>query len=152
MMAVGSSETDRWWIFRVPKVKCWNEYVIYATRGWWWLVKFGVDRMVRKTTGIIWLRCDLLASTYIMHEESVQGNENMSEILLQKESDGKRWQWNEPSTQSRQQTQKLMQELEIYVFGVAEGSLPQDMVPEWGGEVETCDENLMGIFFSSLTC
>ena len=27
---------------------------------------------------------------HIMHEESDKGNENMSEILLQKESDGKR--------------------------------------------------------------
>ena len=27
---------------------------------------------------------------YIMHEESSKGNEDMSEILLQKESDGKR--------------------------------------------------------------
>ena len=26
---------------------------------------------------------------HIMHEESAKGNENMSEILLQKESDGK---------------------------------------------------------------
>ena len=87
-----------------------------------------------------------------MHEESVEGNENMSEILLQKESDGKRWQWNEPSTESRQQTPKIMQELEIYVFGVGEGSLPQVMVLERGGEAETPANNLMVIFLSFLTC
>jgi len=77
-----------------------------------------------------------------MHEESAEGNE----------SDGKRWQWNEPSTESRQQNPKLMQELEIYVFGVAEGSLPQVMVLEGGGEAKTPADNLMGIFFSLLTC
>lgn len=87
-----------------------------------------------------------------MHEESAEGNENMNEILLQKESDGKRWQWNEPSTESRQQTPKLMKKLEIYVFGVAKGYLPQVMVPEGGGEAETPAKNIMGIFFSLLTC
>ena len=46
----------------------------------------------------------------------------------------------------RQQTPKLMQELEICVFGVAEGSLPQVMVPEGGSEAETAD-NLMVILF-----
>ena len=41
-----------------------------------------------------------------------------------------------------------MQELEICVFGVAEGSLPQVMVPEGGGEAETPVDDLMVIFFS----
>ena len=44
-----------------------------------------------------------------------------------------------------------MQEIEICVFGVAEGSLPQVMVPEGGGEAETPADNLMVIFFSLLT-
>ena len=44
-----------------------------------------------------------------------------------------------------------MQELEIYVFGVVEGSLPQVMVLDGGGEAETLVDNLMGIFFSLLT-
>ena len=44
-----------------------------------------------------------------------------------------------------------MQELEIYVFGVAKGSLPQFMVPEGGGEAETPSDNIMVIFFSFLT-
>jgi len=46
---------------------------------------------------------------------------------------------------------KVMQELEIYVFGVAEGSICHVMVPEGGDEAETDEENLMGIFFSLLT-
>lgn len=41
-----------------------------------------------------------------------------------------------------------MREQEIYVFGVAKGSLPQVMVPEGGDEVETPANNLMVIFFS----
>ena len=40
-----------------------------------------------------------------------------------------------------------MQEIEICVFGIAEGSLPQVMVPEGGSEVKTPIENLMVIFF-----
>jgi len=41
-----------------------------------------------------------------------------------------------------------MRELETCVFGVAEGSLPQVMVPEGGDEAETLAHNLMAIFFS----
>jgi len=41
-----------------------------------------------------------------------------------------------------------MPELETYVFGVAEGSLPQVTVPEGGGEAKTPAHNLMVIFFS----
>ena len=41
-----------------------------------------------------------------------------------------------------------MLELETYVFRVAEGSLPQVMVPEGGGKAETPVDNLMVIFFS----
>ena len=41
-----------------------------------------------------------------------------------------------------------MRELETYVFGVTEGSLPQVMVLEGGGEAETPADNLMVIFFS----
>jgi len=44
-------------------------------------------------------------------------------------------------------TPTLMQELEIYVFGAAEGSLPQVMVPEGGSEAEAPVENLMVILF-----
>ena len=44
-----------------------------------------------------------------------------------------------------------MQELEICVFGVVEGSLPQVMVLEGEGEAETPTDNLMVIFFSLLT-
>jgi len=40
-----------------------------------------------------------------------------------------------------------MQELEICVFGIAKGSLPQVMVPEGGSEVETPADSLMMIFF-----
>jgi len=47
----------------------------------------------------------------------------------------------------RQQTPKLMQELEICVFGAVEGSLPQVMVSEGGGEAETPVENIMVILF-----
>ena len=57
------------------------------------------------------------------------------------------WQWNEPNTESKQQTPKLMQELEICVFGTAEGSLPQVMVLEGGSEAETPANTLMVIFF-----
>jgi len=39
-----------------------------------------------------------------------------------------------------------MRELEICVFGVAEGSLPRVIVPEGGGEAETPTDNLMAIF------
>jgi len=45
-----------------------------------------------------------------------------------------------------------MKELEIYVFGVAEGSLPQVMVLKGGGEAKISAEKLMVIFFSLLTC
>ena len=45
-----------------------------------------------------------------------------------------------------------MQEIEIYVFRVTEGFLPQVMVLEGGGEAETPVDNLMVIFFSLLTC
>ena len=41
-----------------------------------------------------------------------------------------------------------MQELENCVFGVAEGSLPQLMVLDGGGEAETPAENLLVMFFS----
>ena len=44
-----------------------------------------------------------------------------------------------------------MQELETYVSGIAEGSLPQFMVPKGGGEAKTPADNLMVIFFSLLT-
>ena len=44
-----------------------------------------------------------------------------------------------------------MQELEIYVFGVAEESLPQVMVLKGWGEAETHANNLIVIFFSLLT-
>ena len=47
----------------------------------------------------------------------------------------------------RKQTSKLIQQLEIYVFGVAEGSLPQVMVPEGGSEAEALVENLVVIPF-----
>jgi len=47
----------------------------------------------------------------------------------------------------RQQTPKLIQELEICVFGAAEGSLPQVMVPEGGSEAKNPAENLVVIFF-----
>ena len=47
----------------------------------------------------------------------------------------------------RQQTPKLVQELEIYVFGAAKGSLPQVMVTEGGSEAETPFENLVVIIF-----
>ncbi len=47
----------------------------------------------------------------------------------------------------RQQTPKLIQELEICVFAVAEGSLPQVMVPEGGSEAETLVDNLVVILF-----
>jgi len=47
----------------------------------------------------------------------------------------------------RQQTPKLIQELEICVFGVAEGSLPQVMVPEEGSEAETPANKLVVILF-----
>ena len=40
-----------------------------------------------------------------------------------------------------------MQELEICVFGVAEGFLPQVMVPEGGSEVEAPADNLVVILF-----
>ena len=40
-----------------------------------------------------------------------------------------------------------MQELEIYVFGVVEGSLPQVMVQKGGSEAETPTNNLMVILF-----
>ena len=40
-----------------------------------------------------------------------------------------------------------MQELEICVFGAAEGSLPQVMVPEGGSEAEAPIDNLMVILF-----
>lgn len=56
LIAIRSSDTDRQWRFGVLKVKCWNEYVSYATHGWWWLVRFVGDQMVRKTMDIIWLR------------------------------------------------------------------------------------------------
>ena len=84
---------------------------------------------------------------HIMHEESADGNGNMSEILLQKWSNGKTWQWNDPNAESRQQTPKLMQELEICVFCTVEGSLPQVMVLEGGSEAETTTNNLMVILF-----
>lgn len=42
---------------------------------------------------------------------------------------------------------KTTQELEIYVFGATEGSLPQVMVPERGSEVETPTKKLMVILF-----
>ena len=45
-----------------------------------------------------------------------------------------------------------MQELEICVFQVVEGSLPQVMVPEGGGEAATPADNIMVIIFSLLTC
>jgi len=44
-----------------------------------------------------------------------------------------------------------MWELETYVFGVVEGSLPQVMILEGGGEAKMPMENLM-VIFSSLTC
>ena len=47
----------------------------------------------------------------------------------------------------RQQTPKLVQELEICVFGVSEGSLPQVMVPEGDSEAETPVDNLVVIIF-----
>jgi len=47
----------------------------------------------------------------------------------------------------RQQTPKLMQELEIFVFGTAKGFLPQIMVLEGGSEAETPTDNLMVILF-----
>ena len=47
----------------------------------------------------------------------------------------------------RQQTPKLIQELEIYVFGAIEGSLPQVMVPEGGSEAKTPANNLVVILF-----
>lgn len=47
----------------------------------------------------------------------------------------------------RQQTLKLIQELEICVFGAIEGSLPQVMVPEGGREAETPADNLVLILF-----
>ena len=40
-----------------------------------------------------------------------------------------------------------MRELETYAFGVAEGSLPQVMVPKGGSEVKTPAENLVLILF-----
>ena len=46
-----------------------------------------------------------------------------------------------------QQTPNLIQELEICVFGAAEGSLPQVIVPEGGSEAETPTDNLVVILF-----
>ena len=40
-----------------------------------------------------------------------------------------------------------MQEPETCVFGVAEGSLPQVMVPKGGSEADTPAENLVVILF-----
>ena len=40
-----------------------------------------------------------------------------------------------------------MQELEIFVFGVAEGSLTLVVVPEGGSEVEAPADNLVVILF-----
>ena len=45
-----------------------------------------------------------------------------------------------------------MQEQEIFVFGVAERSLPQVMVLEGGGEIETPIDNHMVIIFALITC
>ena len=47
----------------------------------------------------------------------------------------------------RQQNPKLIQELEICVFGATEGSLPQVIVPEGRSEAETPADNLMVILF-----
>jgi len=57
-----------------------------------------------------------------------------------------------PSIESRQQTPKLMQEVGICVFWIAEGSLPQVMVTEGESEAETPANNLKVIFFSLITC
>lgn len=43
-----------------------------------------------------------------------------------------------------------MEELEICVFRVPEGSIPQFMIQEGGGEVGTIIDNLMVIFLSFL--
>ena len=83
VIAVGSSKTDRRWRFGVPKVKCWNDDTRLT----------GIGQVFCGSEGKEIYGYNLIKMWFISfrmyYEESAEGNENVSEILLQKESDGK---------------------------------------------------------------